>query len=74
MAAPLRRANRRPLAALGRPFADSDLDAAGNKIKPRIVDLSEKGPGGGYKRTIVRSLDPGKFNLNIPAFLLGTTL
>lgn len=57
-----------------RPRVKVVLDADGNKLKPRIVDLSEKGGDGGFKRTITRSLDPKKFNLNVPNYLLGAVL
>lgn len=53
-----------------RPRVKLVMDSEGNKIKPRIVDLGEQASDG-FKRTIVRSLDPGKFNLNVPNYLLG---
>jgi hypothetical protein len=45
------------------------MDSHGNKIPSRIVDLGEGGPGG-YKRSIVKSVDPTKYNLNVPSYLL----
>lgn len=61
-------------AKFDRPRVKLLLDADGNKLKPRIVDLGEAGANGGYKRTIVRSVDPSKLNLNVPNYLLGGTL
>ena len=40
--------------------------------QPRAIDLSEKRPDGSFKVTIVKSLDPKDYNLNIPHYVLTT--
>ena len=52
-----------------RPRVKLVMDSQGNKIPSRIVDLGEQG-GGGFKRSIVKSVDPTKYNLNVPSYLL----
>lgn len=54
-----------------RPRVKLVMDSQGNKIPSRIVDLGEStGGGGGFKRSIVKSVDPTKYNLNVPSYLL----
>lgn len=52
-----------------RPRVKLVMDNHGNKIPSRIVDLGEGGAGG-FKRSIVKSVDPTKYNLNVPSYLL----
>lgn len=53
-----------------RPRVKLVMDAQGNKIPSRIVDLGEDGGSGTFKRSIVKSVDPTKYNLNVPSYLL----
>jgi HD-GYP domain-containing protein (c-di-GMP phosphodiesterase class II) len=53
-----------------RPRVKLVMDAEGNKIPSRIVDLGEQDGGGAFKRSIVKSVDPTKYNLNVPSYLL----
>lgn len=54
-----------------RPRVKLVMDSQNNKIPSRIVDLAEQdGAGGPFKRSIVKSIDPTKFNLNVPSYLL----
>lgn len=39
---------------------------------PRVVDLSERNADGSFKISIVKSLDPKDFRINIPHYVLGT--
>jgi len=45
-------------------------DAAGKKVKGRLVDLSEKDPGGKFKLAIVKTLDPAKYKINLAEYLM----
>lgn len=53
-----------------RPRVKLVMDSQGNKIPSRIVDLGESAGGSGFKRSIVKSVDPTKYNLNVPSYLL----
>lgn len=53
-----------------RPRVKLVMDAQGNKVPSRIVDLAEQDSAGNHKRSIVKSVDPTKFNLNVPSYLL----
>lgn len=53
-----------------RPRVKLVMDSNGNKIPSRIVDLAEQAGDGSYKRSIVKSVDPAKYNLNVPSYLL----
>jgi HD-GYP domain-containing protein (c-di-GMP phosphodiesterase class II) len=44
--------------------------SGGGEIKKKIVDLSEKGPEGNYKRSIVKALDPHKYHIDITKYFL----
>lgn len=45
-------------------------DESGNKIQGRVVDLTEKDDHGSYKRTILKTLDPHKYKINLAEYLL----
>jgi hypothetical protein len=46
-------------------------DRIGNKIDGKIIDLTEMDPETmEYKRTIVKSLDPDKYNIQISDYFL----
>jgi HD-GYP domain-containing protein (c-di-GMP phosphodiesterase class II) len=54
-----------------RPKAKLITDRMGNKIDGEIADLTEMDPETReYKRTIVKSLDPGKYNIQISDYFL----
>jgi HD-GYP domain-containing protein (c-di-GMP phosphodiesterase class II) len=53
-----------------RPKVKLVLDAQGNKVKStQIIDLTAM-RNGAFERTILRTVDPLKFNLNVPNLLL----
>ncbi len=58
-----------PLAA-DKPRVMIIVDASGNKVDGRIVDLTEKDPSGRHLRTIIKTLDPNKYRINLAEYLL----
>ncbi len=46
------------------------IDNSGNRTKGPVVDLTEKGPGGRYLRTIVKTMDPNKYRINLAEYML----
>ena len=46
------------------------IDSDGNKIKGRVVDLTEKDSSGNYLRKVVKTLDPNKYNISLAEYLL----
>lgn len=46
------------------------VNSQGQRVKGPIVDLTEKDPSGRYLRTIVRTLDPNKYRINLAEYLL----
>jgi hypothetical protein len=49
---------------LNRPVVKIVLGADGERTNPVIsVDLSEPGPGGRFKRSILKVTDPTKYNI-----------
>jgi HD-GYP domain-containing protein (c-di-GMP phosphodiesterase class II) len=53
-----------------RPMVTLIYDSQGSKGEHVIVDLSEKGPGGNYLRTIKKSLDANKYDVNVTEYIL----
>ncbi|GAB4412094.1 MAG: hypothetical protein OHK0032_08140 [Thermodesulfovibrionales bacterium] len=45
-------------------------DDRGNRIKGPVVDLTEKDSSGRYLRTIVKTMDPNKYRINLAEYLL----
>ncbi len=45
-------------------------DEKGSRISTAVVDLTEEKEGGGYKRSIVCTLDPNKYNINMAEYFL----
>lgn len=45
-------------------------DDKGSRIPPVVIDLAEEKEDGGYKRNIVCTLDPNKYNINMAEYLL----
>jgi len=45
-------------------------DSSGNKVEGRVVDLMEHDETGRFKRTILKTLDPNKYNINLAEYLL----
>jgi hypothetical protein len=59
------------VAFLLRPKVKLVTDRVGKKIDGKIVDLAEMDPETmEYKRTIVKSLDPYKYNIQISDYFL----
>ncbi len=58
-----------------RPKVKLITDNDKNKIDGEIVDLAEKDPESGqFKRTIVNTLDPEKYDINIPEYFLAQAM
>jgi len=55
---------------LDRPKVILITDAAGKRVTSKTVDLSEKDPAGRHKRTIIKALDPKKYNINLAEYFL----
>ena len=54
-----------------RPKVKLVTDSTKNKIDGEIIDLAEKEPESNqFKRTIVNTLDPEKYDVNIPEYFL----
>ena len=46
------------------------LDGSGKNVRGPVVDLAEKDGTGRYLRTIVKTLDPNKYKINLAEYLL----
>ncbi len=55
---------------LSRPRVLVIADANGNRADSHVVDLAEKNGNNGYKRSIVKSMNPKEYNINLAEFLL----
>lgn len=53
-----------------RPKVKVIVDSSGNKCDGYTVDLTEKNDSGGYMRTIIKTLDPNKYKINLGEYLL----
>ena len=55
---------------LDRPKVILVTDSSGKRVTGRTVDLGDTDQGGRYKRTIIKALDPKKYNINLAEFFL----
>lgn len=46
------------------------VDSNGQRVSGPIVDLTEKGEDGKYLRTIIKTMDPNKYKINLAEYLL----
>ncbi|MFN3396001.1 MAG: HD-GYP domain-containing protein [Thermodesulfovibrionales bacterium] len=46
------------------------IDSNGQRVSGTIVDLTEKGEDGKYLRTIIKTMDPNKYRINLAEYLL----
>jgi HD-GYP domain-containing protein (c-di-GMP phosphodiesterase class II) len=46
------------------------IDSSGHQVKGRVVDLMERDENGSFKRTIVKTLDPNKYGINLAEYIL----
>ena len=46
------------------------MDSSGNRVKGHTVDLTEKDASGRYIRTIIKTMDPNKYRINLAEYLL----
>lgn len=46
------------------------IDSNGQRVSGPIVDLTEKGEDGKYLRTIIKTMDPNKYKINLAEYLL----
>ena len=46
------------------------IDSKGNRVKGDVVDLTEKESSGKYVRTIVKTMDPNKYRINLAEYML----
>lgn len=54
-----------------RPRVMIIVDSSGKRLKKgTVVDLTERDPGGRYLRSIVKTLDPNKYKINLAEYLL----
>ena len=53
-----------------RPRVMLIMDTHGNRIKGHVADLTEKDARDQYIRTIVRTMDPNKYKINLAEYLL----
>jgi HD-GYP domain-containing protein (c-di-GMP phosphodiesterase class II) len=53
-----------------RPKVMIIMDNAGNRIKGSVLNLARKDDSGRYERTIVKTLDPNKYRINLAEYLL----
>jgi len=53
-----------------RPKVILITDSKGHRITGKTVDLAEKDPNGRHKRTIMKALDPKKYNINLAEYFL----
>ncbi|MDA8083665.1 MAG: HD domain-containing protein [Nitrospiraceae bacterium] len=53
-----------------RPRVMIIIDKEGRRIKGTVVDLAEKNDQGTFARTIVRTMDPNKYKINLAEYLL----
>ena len=53
-----------------RPRVMVIVDSSGRKTEGNVVDLTEKDQSGRYLRTIVKTLDPNKYRINLSEYLL----
>lgn len=46
------------------------IDSTGTRVHGNVVDLTEKDAGGKYMRTIVKTMDPNKYKINLAEYML----
>lgn len=46
------------------------MDSSGTRVKGHTVDLTEKDAAGRYIRTIIKTMDPNKYRINLAEYLL----
>lgn len=46
------------------------IDSTGARVKGNVVDLAEKDAIGKYRRTIVKTMDPNKYRINLAEYML----
>ncbi len=54
----------------GRPRVLVIVDSAGQRIQGKTVDLAEQDQDDNYRRTIVKTLDPNKYRINLAEYML----
>lgn len=52
-----------------RPLVAVVRDAAGRAVDGDVLDLAESRPQGGYRRTIVSTVDPGRVGIQLPEYM-----
>ncbi|MDP2276966.1 MAG: HD-GYP domain-containing protein, partial [Nitrospirota bacterium] len=55
---------------LDRPRVLVIINSKGEKGEGYIVDITEKAPDGKFLRTIVKTMDPNKYRINLAEYLL----
>ncbi len=53
-----------------RPRVMLITDSSGKRIKGNVVDLAEKDIRGHYMRTIIKTMDPNKYKINLAEYML----
>ncbi|MBI4684124.1 MAG: HD-GYP domain-containing protein [Nitrospirae bacterium] len=55
---------------LDRPRVVVIMNNRGEKIEGKVVDLTERDPDGKFLRTIVKTMDPNKYRINLADYML----
>jgi len=55
---------------LDRPKVMVIINGKGERVERHVVDLTEKTPDGKFLRTIVKTMDPNKYRINLSEYLL----
>jgi len=55
---------------LDRPRVLIISDSSGSRVEGRVVDLMERDTDSNFKRTIIKTLDPNKYGINLAEYLL----
>lgn len=63
---------RRNAAQPDRPIIVLVVDSQGQKVENTLIDLTDRGLDGRYRRTIQKTLDSNKYNVNLSEYLLAS--
>jgi len=55
---------------LDRPKVLMITDASGRRVSSKVADLTEQSADGRYRRTIIKTLDPKKYKINLAEYFL----
>jgi len=55
---------------VSRPRVMVITDRKGNKISGKVVDLTEKNEQGDFKFSIIKTMDPNKYKINLAEYMM----